>query len=124
MAKKTIILIDDDKFITDMYSEKLQREGFNILSASGGKEGLKLISLYSPDLILLDLVMPRGDGFFVLKEVKKNSSTATMPVIVLTNLSNENDKKEVLRLGADDYLIKIECTPSKIAEKVKALLKV
>ena len=73
--KKTIILIDDDKWLTDLYGLKLQQEGFNILCAASGVEGSKLTELYKPDLILLDLVMPNGDGFYFLKKIKQNELT-------------------------------------------------
>lgn len=122
MKKHTIILIDDDKFITDMYSEKLQQEGFNIFCANNGNDGAKLIALYKPDLILLDIVMPLGDGFYVLEEIKKNKETKDTPIIILTNLANEIDRKETEKMGANDYVIKANSTPSKIIEKINSLL--
>ncbi len=124
MKKKTIILIDDDKWITDLYGEKLQEEGFNIFTANNGKEGAKLIGIYKPDLILLDVVMPGGDGFSVLKQVKSNEETKAVPVVMLTNLSNDEDKKTAESLGAEYYMIKVNKTPAQVAEKIKEILKV
>lgn len=121
--KSIVILIDDDKWITDLYGEKLREEDFNIFTANNGKEGVKLINLYKPDLILLDIVMPGGDGFYVLKEIKKKEETKNIPVIVLTNLSNEEDRKNAERLGADYYMVKINYTPDKVAEKIREVLK-
>lgn len=122
MKKNAVILIDDDKMTIDLYSEKLQEEGFNIFSANNGKDGVKLIELYKPDLILLDIVMPGGDGFYVLNEIKKKEETKNIPVIVLTNLSNEEDKKMAKNLGADYYIVKVNYTPSQAAEKIKEIL--
>lgn len=119
MDKKTIILIDDEKSITDMYGEKIRQEGFNIFCANNGTDGARLISLYKPDLILLDIVMPQGDGFYVLNEIKKDNETKNIPVIVLTNLGNEKDKQEAFTLGAVEYMIKANNTPSKIIQKIK-----
>lgn len=122
MKKNAVILIDDDKMTIDLYSGKLQEEGFNIFSANNGKDGVKLIELYKPDLILLDIVMPGGDGFYVLNEIKKKEETKNIPVIVLTNLSNEEDKKMAKNLGADYYIVKVNYTPSQAAEKIKEIL--
>lgn len=121
--KNVVILIDDDKWITDLYGEKLREEDFNIFTANNGKEGVKLINLYKPDLILLDIVMPGGDGFYVLKEIKKKEETKNIPVIVLTNLSNEEDRKNAENLGADYYMVKVSYTPQKVVEKIKEILK-
>lgn len=123
MKKHTIILIDDDKWITDLYGKKLQEEGFNIFSANSGKEGVKLIDLYKPDLVLLDMVMPGGDGLYVLSQIKKKEETKNIPVIMLTNLSNNEDKKAAEDLGADYYLVKINNTPTQVADKIKEILK-
>lgn len=123
MKKSVVILIDDDKWITDLYGEKLQEEGFDIFCANNGKDGVKLIDLYKPDLILLDVVMPGGDGFYVLKQIKNKEETKNIPVIVLTNLSNTSDRKMAESLGAEFYLIKVDHTPKQVAEKIREILK-
>lgn len=123
MKKKTIILIDDEKYITDLYSKKFLQEGFNVFTANNGRDGIKLIKIYKPDLILLDIVMPQCDGFTVLKEIKSETETKNIPVIVLTNLGSETDKKEAINLGAGDYVIKVNFTPAQMAEKIKAIIK-
>jgi|SRR3989338_1096808 len=121
--KPKILLIDDDKWLTDLYGEKLQREGFSFFSASNGREGLKIISIYKPDLILLDVVMPKEDGLSVLKKIKSSPETQNIPVLMLTNLDNKTDKEYCVQLGADDYLVKVYYTPSEVLQKIKEYLK-
>src|SRR3989344_1402328 len=122
MNKPTIILIDYDKWITDFYGARLQEDNFNIFSANNGAEGIKLIKLYKPDLILLDIVMQGGDGFYVLEQIKKNEATKNIPIIILTNLSNDKDRELAKKLGADYYLVKVNYTPSQVTDKIKEAL--
>ena len=115
----TIFLIDDDAIILRMYAEKLKLAKFNVFTANNGVKGFGLIKKRKPNLIISDLVMPDGDGFELLRELKEDDETKNIPVIVLTNLNSDNDKKEVMELGAMDYLVKSDCTPAQIVEKVK-----
>lgn len=102
-----------------MYDEALSRMGFSVGIARTGKEGLRLVKENEPDLVILDIVMPDGDGFFVLKNIKENQKTKNIPVIMHTNLFNESDKAEALRLGAKDYVVKANVTPLQLAAIVK-----
>ena len=119
----TIFLIEDDEMILRMYAEKLKLAKFNVFTANNGIKGFELIKKRKPNLIISDLVMPNGDGFELLRELKKCNETKNIPVIALTNLNSDNDKKEVMALGAVDYLVKSDNTPSEVIKKIKNILK-
>ncbi len=122
MAKK-ILIVEDDKFLRDLISQKLTKEGFEVDEAIDGEEGVKMIKEVKPDLILLDLILPGIDGFEVLVKMKKNSSISSTPVIILSNLGQKEDVEKGLKLGAVDYLIKAHFTPGEIIDKIRAVLK-
>ena len=119
----TILLIEDDDFLASMYETKLELEGYKVLVAYDGDKGLAMIKKHLPDLILLDIVLPKLDGFGVLKEIKKSKELQSIPVILLTNLSQKEDIKKGLDLKADDYLIKAHYMPSEVISKIKKQLK-
>lgn len=116
---KKILIIEDDKFLIKLYSDKLRREGFQVFEALSSKEGLSKLFLEKPDLVILDLVLPRKSGFEVLSEMKLNPKTKNIPVIILTNLGQESDIKRGLGLGAATYLIKTEFSINQLPELVK-----
>lgn len=122
-AKQTILLVEDDAFLAGMYVTKLQLEGFSVELASDGEQGLKLIRERKPGLVLLDIVLPKLSGFDVLKALKEDAATRSIPVILLTNLGQRDDVSKGLSLGANDYLIKAHFMPSEVVEKVKKMLK-
>ena len=121
---KKIALIEDDASIREMYQMKLEMEGYNVVCADDGEKALEVIKKESPDLILLDILMPKKDGFEVLKELKdsQDSGVKSIPVVMLTNLSNREDIFEAEKLGAADYLIKAKITPSEVADKVESFV--
>lgn len=123
-GKKYVLLIEDDKDLIDMYKMKLENEGFFVMVARDGKEGIRAIRDTRPDLILLDILMPVMDGFDVLQAKNKCSlpEVRNIPVIVLTNLASPEDQAEGKRLGAKDWWIKAFNTPAEVAEKVKRIL--
>lgn len=122
-SKKKILIVEDDTFILEMYATKLLNFGYDVLTATDGDEALKIVKDKKPDFILLDLVLPSVDGFDVLKAVRKNPKSKSIPVILLTNLGERKDVEKGLKLGADDYLIKAHFTPSEVIEKIQNLLK-
>ena len=121
--KKKILIIEDDWAIAQMYSLRLQEEGYEVLLSKDGSEGLKAADEQKPVLILLDIIMPKLDGFGVLERLKANVKTKNIPVVLLTNLGQDEDVKKGKFLGAQDYLIKSNFTPSQVMEKVKRLIK-
>lgn len=122
-SKKTILLVEDDTFILEMYATKLLNFGYNVITATDGEEALKTVKSKHPDFILLDLVLPSMDGFDVLKAIKKDPKIKDIPVVLLTNLGERKDVETGLKLGADDYLIKAHFTPSEVIEKIQNLMK-
>lgn len=121
-AKPTILLVEDDTFLGGMYVTKLTLENFTTELATDGKSGLEKAGKLKPDLILLDILMPKMNGFEVLKALKKNPETRDIPVILLTNLGQKGDVREGLDLGAADYLIKAHFMPSEVVDKIKHVL--
>lgn len=117
--KYKIALIEDEPFLASMYSTKLEIEGFEVLKASNGEEGLKIVREGKPNLILLDIVMPKMDGFEVLKELRADPEMAKLPVILLTNLGQRSDIEKGLAMGATDYIIKANYTPAQVVAKIK-----
>lgn len=122
-SAKKILIIEDDKFLRQLIVQKILQEGYNILEAVDGEEGLKKIKEEKPDLILLDLILPGIDGFEVLSQMRKEDFLSQIPVIILSNLGQKEDVERGLNLGAIDYLIKAHFTPGEIIEKVKNALK-
>jgi len=122
MAKK-ILIVEDDKFLRELISQKLVREGYDIAEAIDGEKGIKAVREEKPDLILLDLILPGIDGFEVLTKIKEDPKIAQIPVIILSNLGQKDDIERGLKMGAVDYLIKAHFTPGEIIEKIKTSLK-
>ncbi|MBI3956429.1 MAG: response regulator [Candidatus Kerfeldbacteria bacterium] len=120
---KTILLIEDDEMIATMYQTKFTMEGMTIQTAADGAIGLDKARELAPDIILLDIILPKLDGFSVLKELKDDPNLKAIPVILLSNLGQDDDVKKGKDLGADDYFIKSNHTPAEIVAKVKEMLK-
>lgn len=119
---RAILLIEDDAFLAGMYVKKLELEGFSVLHAADGRQGLKLATQKKPDLIMLDIILPKMDGYEVLTHLKDDPATRPIPVLLLTNLGQREDVSRGLKLGAADYLIKAHFMPSEVIEKVKRVL--
>lgn len=117
-----ILLIEDDKFLRKAAEATLRRHGFTVLIASNGEEGLKSAQHDAPDLILLDLIMPKMNGFEVLRSLKREQGTRPIPVIVLSNLGQQNDSVMARELGALDYWVKANLGLEELAERVKTVL--
>ena len=121
-SNKKILLIEDEAMLLEMYTLKFSEGGFKVIQAKDGESGLELAKKEKPTLILLDIIMPKLDGFAVLKRLKENEITKDIPIILLTNLGQDEDIKKGLALGAVDYFIKANHTPTQIVEKVKETL--
>lgn len=115
-------MIEDDGFFRKLYRDQFTRAGFEFIEATNGIEGLNKVMSENPDVVLLDLMLPRKNGFDVLEDMKSNKDTKNIPVVVLSNLSHESDMKEALALGAESYLVKTDVRLSEVIEKVTSLL--
>jgi len=122
--KIKILLVEDEKSIADMYKMKFDREGFEVVYIDNGDGVFKTVVDKKPDIVLLDIILPKVDGFSVLKELKENSKTKKIPVVMLTNLGQEEDIKKGQEFGADGYLVKANLTPTQIVERIKEILKI
>ena len=123
MANKKILIVEDEETLQKALSQYLQEEGFDILSAMDGEKGIELAKLKKPDLVLLDIILPKKDGFQVLEEIKKNESTKSIPVILLTNLESMDDIQKAFDKGATTYLVKSEYKLEDIVKKINETLK-
>ncbi len=125
MDQKIILLVEDDQILVKMYARKFEKEGFKVLTAYNGEEGLKTIQDANPkpEIVLLDVMLPKMNGFDLLAKVKADPSTKDISVIMLTNLGGATeDREKGKQLGASDYLVKSDLTPTQIVEKVKEIL--
>lgn len=122
--KIKILLIEDDSFLLSMYTTKFELENFDVVASEDGEKGIKMAAKEKPDIILLDIILPKKDGFEVLKELKSSEDLKNIPVILLTNLSQKSDIDKGLNLGAVDYLIKAHFMPSEVVDKIKKILNI
>ena len=120
---KKILFIEDESALQKTFGDILRRESYKMISALDGETGLKLAKSQKPDLILLDLILPKIHGFEVLKKLKEDKETKDIPVIVLTNLEGVGDVDKALGLGATTYLVKAQYSLEEVVEKIKKALK-
>lgn len=120
---KKILFVEDEPALQESFQVALGERGYECLKAMDGEEGLKMIRSEKPDLVLLDLVLPKKHGFEVLKETKSDPILKDIPVIVLTNLENSEDVEKALELGATTYLVKANYSLEEIVQKVEEALK-
>ncbi|MBI4779519.1 response regulator [Candidatus Falkowbacteria bacterium] len=120
--KIKILLVEDDSFLLGMYATKFEMENFMVVMAEDGEKAIRLAPKELPDIILLDIILPKVNGFEVLRQFKANPATANIPVILLTNLSQKDEIEQGLKMGAEDYLIKAHFMPSEVVDKIKKVL--
>lgn len=117
-----ILLAEDDALLIRLYQKKLTHDGFEVRVATNGEEALAEVTKEKPDLILLDIMMPKMNGMQVLEQLKKEEGTKHIPVIVLSNLSADVDAEKIMELGASAYLVKSDNPPDVVVAKVKEIL--
>lgn len=117
-----ILIIEDDRYISKMYQLKLSLEGYQVEVADNGKVGVEKVKSFMPNIILLDILMPELDGFEVLKVVKSDDATKNIPVLIMSNLGQEDHIQKGMELGAVGYIVKSQFTPSKVVENIKEVL--
>jgi len=117
--KSKILIIEDDPMIQKVYKDKLTIEGYDVDLASDGEEGMNKALNSRPDLVLLDIALPKINGFYLLSELRKNPRTQRTPVIILSNRGREEEIEKGLKLGADDYIVKVFATPMHVVEKIQ-----
>jgi len=120
---KHIVFVEDESSLQKILGEALSKEGYNVTSALDGATGLNTIKALKPDLVLLDLILPKIDGFEVLKKIKSDPEIKKIPVVVLTNLEGVEDIDKALELGATTYLVKENYSLEEVVEKIKKAIK-
>ena len=121
-SKKKILIIDDEKLHLEMYRDRFEEADYQVLTATNGRLGLELAKKEKPDLIILDILMPEMDGYEVIKKIKEDARTKKITILVLSNLAQDDEIKRGLELGADDYIIKTDITPTELLNRVKKIL--
>ncbi len=119
---KKILFIEAESALQKTFGDVLKQEGYKRASALDGEEGLRLVKSEKPDLVLLDLILPKLNGFDVLKSLKEYPETKDIPIIVLTNLEGTGDVEKALELGATTYLVKANYTLEEVLQKIKKAL--
>ncbi len=119
---KKVLIAEDDKFLSSAYRVKLTKAGFEVQMASDGNEAIAALQTFTPDIILLDLIMPVKDGFTVLAEIKANDSLKNIPVIVASNLGQKEDIEKSRQLGAVDFVVKSDLSLEGVIEKINKIL--
>lgn len=119
---KKILIAEDDKFLSSAYRFKLAKAGFEVQIVGDGAELLKVLETYVPDLILLDLVMPVMDGFTALENIKLNPKFKSVPVLIVSNLSQKEDIDRTKELGATDFVVKSDMSLDNLIEKINKLI--
>lgn len=122
MEMKKILIAEDDVFIAEMYSTKIESKGYKFIIASDGKEALDKIRKENPDVILLDILMPKLDGWKVLESISKEIKDNSI-IIMLTNVGDDESVNKAKKMGADDYLIKSLHTPEEVVNKIEEQIK-
>ncbi len=116
---KKILIIEDEKILVEMYKNKLERNNFQVISAFSSEEGIEILKREKPDLVILDILLPRENGISFLEKIKKIRAISKIPVIVFSNYDDPVTRKEAMNLGVEDYLIKTQFTPLEFLEKIK-----
>lgn len=117
-----IAIIEDDSVISQMYRMKFEADGFEVQVANNGKDGIALVEQFSPDMVLLDMQMPIMNGDDALKNIRAKDWGKTVPVMILTNLGEEEAPKDIRSLGIESYIVKADLTPRQVVERVKSTL--
>lgn len=124
MEKKDtkILIVEDDIMLNKIYQTKLSLLGYQVLAAYDGEEGLAMMSEHQPHLVLLDLMLPKKNGFEVLEAAKQNMAISRIPVIILSNLGQESDIRRGMELGAGDFLVKSNIKLEAVVDKIGIIL--
>lgn len=116
---KRILLVEDDESLASVYITRLQAEGFDVRRVANGEEALATALTYKPDLVLLDVMMPKVSGFDVLDIMRNTPETANLKIIMLTALSQDSDMERAKALGVDDYLVKSQVVISDVIDRIR-----
>ncbi|MEI6266942.1 MAG: response regulator [bacterium] len=117
-----ILIIEDDRYISKMYQLKLSLDGFDVQVAENGRVGVERLKNIRPDIVLTDILMPEMDGFEVIQSIKSDNEYKNIPILIMSNLSQEDHIQKGISLGALGYIVKSQITPSGVVDKIKEIL--
>jgi len=120
--KKTILLVEDEPLLANLLRQRLEKEGFKVLHASDGEEGLRVLKSTQPDLILLDIILPKLSGFEVMERMKSDPGFGKSPIVIISNLGQESDVEKGRVLGAIGYFVKAKMSIEDLVKRVEAFL--
>jgi len=115
------MLIEDDHFLSSLIKTRLEKDGFTVLQAFDGDEALTTLQTERPNLVMLDLIMPKSNGFDVLKTISMTPGLERTPVIIVSNLAQDSDIEKARQLGAKEYFVKVKISIDDLVEKIKSL---
>ncbi|EKD79610.1 MAG: Response regulator receiver protein [uncultured bacterium] len=123
LAAKSILVVEDESFLSKVLAERLEDEGFGRIDVAGnGEEAITKVKQHRPDIILLDMILPKMNGFEVLETLQADTKLATIPVLVLSNLGQDQDIEQAKKLGARDYIVKSNFSLQKVVEKIMSII--
>lgn len=123
LSTKSIIVVEDESFLSKVLAERLEDEGFGQIDVAGnGEEALNKIKQHKPDIVLLDMILPKMNGFEVLEAMQADSTLKKIPVLVLSNLGQDQDIEQAKKLGARDYIVKSNFSLQKVVEKIRSII--
>ena len=122
LSEKTVLVVEDDIFLSQLLTNRLTKAGVNVIRAADGEEGLAKLRADKPDLMLLDLILPKKSGFELLEKMRSDPALSGTPVIIVSNLGQESDIKKGRELGAIEYFIKAKTSIDGLVERVKLIL--
>lgn len=120
--KAFVLVIEDDKFLKELLVKKLTKEGFDVQNAVDADSAFRILEERKPNIVLCDLILPGIDGFGILEHIKKDPKTADVPVVILSNLGQQEDLDRAMALGAKDFMIKANFTLDEIVAKVRSIV--
>lgn len=123
LTTKSIIVVEDESFLSKVLAERLEDEGFGRIDVAGnGEEALAKIKQHKPDIVLLDMILPKMNGFEVLEVMQADNALKKIPVLVLSNLGQDQDIEQAKKLGARDYIVKSNFSLQKVVEKIRSVI--
>ena len=122
VSSKKVLVVEDDIFLAQLLTNRISKAGVNVIRAADGEEGLEMLKANKPNLVLLDLILPKKSGFELLEEMRADPSVANTPVIIVSNLGQESDIKKGRDLGAVEYFVKAKTSIDGLVERVKTIL--
>ncbi|MBI4034173.1 MAG: response regulator [Candidatus Brennerbacteria bacterium] len=120
--QKTILLVEDEPLLANLLRQRLEKEGFKVILATDGEEGLKILKTSQPNLILLDIILPKLSGFELMERLKTDPDFGKSPIVIISNLGQESDVERGRVLGAIGYFVKAKMSIEDLVKRVKSFL--